>query len=97
MSFVFFLRRTLLEKDIALPVNKSEAFAAVAVVHLNAFFAEIRRLFLVEDLLETAKFAVLLYVLTYIGSWFNGFSLAILGNSTVYLFLSHTCFSLFFK
>lgn len=69
-----------MEKDIALPVNKSEEVAAVAAVHLNAFVAEIRRLFLVEDFLDSAKFAVLLYVLTYIGAWFNGFSLAILGK-----------------
>lgn len=75
-----------MEKDIAFPVNKSEEVAAVAAVHLNAFVAEIRRLFLVEDFLDSAKFAVLLYVLTYIGAWFNGFSLAILGKLFTDLF-----------
>lgn len=60
--------------------EKVEQAATVSVAHVNAFLAEMRRLFLVEDFLDTAKFAVLLWVLTYLGSWFNGITLALLGN-----------------
>lgn len=68
-----------MEKDIALPKEKVEQAATVSVAHVNAAVAELRRLFLVEDFVETAKFAVLLWVLTYLGSWFNGITLAVLG------------------
>lgn len=79
-EFIFIFGRDLLEKDIVLPKEKVEQAAAVSVAHVNAFLAELRRLFLVEDFVDTAKFAVLLYVLTYLGSWFNGITLAVLGK-----------------
>lgn len=69
-----------MEKDIVLPKEQVEQAATVSVAHVNAFLAELRRLFLVEDFLDTAKFAVLLWVLTYLGSWFNGITLAVIGE-----------------
>merc|ERR1712098_538455 len=38
---------------------------------LNKFTTELRRLFLVEDMVDTIKFGLSLWLLTYIGSWFN--------------------------
>ncbi|KAH9642101.1 hypothetical protein HF086_007221 [Spodoptera exigua] len=37
------------------------------------------RLFLVEDLVDSLKFGVLLWCLTYVGACFNGITLIILG------------------
>uniref|UniRef100_A0A673LEF7 Reticulon n=1 Tax=Sinocyclocheilus rhinocerous TaxID=307959 RepID=A0A673LEF7_9TELE len=39
----------------------------------------LRRLFLVEDLVDSLKFAVLMWILTYVGALFNGLTLLILG------------------
>ena len=38
-----------------------------------------RRLFMVENMLDSIKFGLSLWVLTYIGSWFNAMTLLILG------------------
>jgi hypothetical protein len=67
-----------LEMDIALPQQKVEEFTKVAVAHVNAATTELRRLFLVDDLIDSIKFFVLLWCFTYVGSWFNGITLIIL-------------------
>lgn len=67
-----------LETDVALPQQKVEEVTKVAVAHLNAAVVELRRLFLVEDLVDSIKFAVLLWCFTYLGAWFNGITLIIL-------------------
>lgn len=54
--------------------------ADVAVAHANAAVSELRRLFLVEDFVDSLKFGVLLWCLTYVGSWFNGMTLIIIGK-----------------
>lgn len=69
-----------MEYELALPQEKVQQIANVGVVHINAFLAELRRLFLVEDLVDSIKFALLLWCLTYLGSWFNGMTLVILGK-----------------
>lgn len=81
---IFVSNREILEQDIALPKEKVEQAAVVSVAHVNAAVAELRRLFLVEDFLDTAKFGVLLWVLTYLGSWFNGITLAVIGMHFVF-------------
>ncbi|KAH8263572.1 hypothetical protein KR044_010809 [Drosophila immigrans] len=67
-----------LELDLTLSQEKVQHIAGVAVAHLNGFTAELRRLFLVEDLIDSIKFGVILWVFTYIGAWFNGMTLVIL-------------------
>lgn len=67
-----------LELDVALPQDKVKEISEVAVAHLNAGVSELRRLFLVEDLVDSIKFGVFLWVLTYLGSWFNGMTLVII-------------------
>ncbi|XP_023032573.1 reticulon-1 isoform X2 [Drosophila willistoni] len=67
-----------LELDLTLSQEKVQNIAGVAVAHLNGFTAELRRLFLVEDLIDSIKFGVILWVFTYIGAWFNGMTLVIL-------------------
>uniref|UniRef100_A0A1I8MNI2 Reticulon-like protein n=1 Tax=Musca domestica TaxID=7370 RepID=A0A1I8MNI2_MUSDO len=67
-----------LEFDLTLSQEKIQNIAGVAVAHINGFTAELRRLFLVEDLVDSIKFGVILWVMTYIGAWFNGMTLVIL-------------------
>ncbi|XP_068632856.1 reticulon-3 isoform X3 [Battus philenor] len=69
----------LLEKDISVPAERAQALAAAATAHFNAAAHELRRLFLVEDLVDSLKFGVLLWCLTYVGACFNGITLIILG------------------
>merc|ERR1712012_1316955 len=45
---------------------------------INKMTTELRRLFLVEDMVDTIKFGLSLWLLTYIGSWFNMLTLLIL-------------------
>lgn len=68
--------------DLALPAEKVHEVADVAVAHANAAVSELRRLFLVEDFVDSLKFGVLLWCLTYVGSWFNGMTLVIIGKFT---------------
>lgn len=72
--------RQYLDLDVSLPQDKVQEVCSVATAHLNAAIVELRRLFLVEDLVDSAKFGVLLWVLTYLGSWFNGMTLIIIGK-----------------
>ncbi|XP_023177248.2 reticulon-1 isoform X2 [Drosophila hydei] len=67
-----------LELDLTLSQEKVQHIAGVAVAHINGFTAELRRLFLVEDIIDSIKFGVILWVFTYIGAWFNGMTLVIL-------------------
>jgi hypothetical protein len=61
-----------------LPKEKVQDGAEVAIKHLECTAKELRRLFLVEDLVDSLKFAVMLWCFTYIGAWFNGLTLFIM-------------------
>lgn len=69
-----------MEIDISLPQDKVKETVEIAVAHLNAGISEFRRLFLVEDLVDSIKFGVALWALTYLGAWFNGMTLVIIGE-----------------
>lgn len=72
--------KEVLDVDLTVSQEKVQQLAGVAVTHVNAYVGELRRLFLVEDLVDSLKFALLLYLLTYIGAIFNGMTVVILGN-----------------
>merc|ERR1712212_945356 len=46
---------------------------------MATYVGELRRLVLVEDMIDSIKFGIFLWVMTYIGAWFNGLTLLILG------------------
>ncbi|KAL1505759.1 hypothetical protein ABEB36_005247 [Hypothenemus hampei] len=73
-----------LDFDVSISQEKSQELCRVVIAHLNAAITELRRLFLVEDLVDSIKFGVLLWVLTYIGSWFNGMTLVIIAWVTLF-------------
>ncbi|XP_064091850.1 reticulon-2-like isoform X2 [Macrobrachium nipponense] len=70
--------KTILEMDTDLPSEKVHEATDVIVSQINSTVSELKRLFLVEDLVDSVKFGCLLWCLTYLGSWFNGLTLVIL-------------------
>lgn len=70
--------KNILEKDTNLPSDKVHEATDVIVKQINSTVTELKRLFLVEDLVDSVKFGCLLWCLTYLGSWFNGLTLVIL-------------------
>jgi hypothetical protein len=87
--YAFVDTRDILDLDLTLPQDKVREVTDIAVAHVNAAALELRRLFLVEDLVDSIKFGVLLWCLTYLGSWFNGMTLIIIGMlAVVYLILA---------
>lgn len=67
-----------LEVDVSLSEDQIEAYSKKAVQKVNACTTTLRHLLLVEDIVDSIKFAVVLWLLTYVGAWFNGLTLIIL-------------------
>uniref|UniRef100_A0ABM5FDM1 Reticulon n=1 Tax=Pogona vitticeps TaxID=103695 RepID=A0ABM5FDM1_9SAUR len=70
--------RTYLDKDVAVSEELVQKYSNVVLGHFNSTVKELRRLFLVDDLVDSLKFAVLMWVFTYVGALFNGLTLLIL-------------------
>ncbi|ESO04360.1 hypothetical protein HELRODRAFT_79127, partial [Helobdella robusta] len=68
-----------LDLDIGLSEENVHRVTKSVVSHGVAFIAELRRLLLIEDIVDSIKFGLFLWVLTYIGAWFNGMTLIIIG------------------
>ncbi|XP_041959254.1 reticulon-4a isoform X1 [Alosa sapidissima] len=68
-----------LENDVSVPTDLVHKYSELGLRHVNTGIKELRRLFLVEDLVDSLKFAALLWILTYIGAFFNGLTLCIMG------------------
>jgi hypothetical protein len=73
-----------LDMDISLPDDKVHKAAEELMKSVVRAVNELRRLFLVEDMVDSLKFGLLLWVLTYIGAWFNGMTLIILALVAVF-------------
>lgn len=69
-----------LDQDVTLPADVIYKHSDMLLKQTNATINELKRLFLVEDLTDSLKLAVLLWVLTYVGSVFNGLTLLIIGE-----------------
>ncbi|XP_040285688.1 reticulon-4 isoform X6 [Bufo bufo] len=70
--------KAYLDSNVAVSEDLVQKYCNVALSHINCTIKELRRLFLVEDLVDSLKFAVLMWVFTYIGALFNGLTLLIL-------------------
>ncbi|KAM9364664.1 LOW QUALITY PROTEIN: reticulon-4b [Pholidichthys leucotaenia] len=68
-----------LDQEVALSQDLVHKYSDAVLDKLNKTIVELRRLFLVEDLVDSIKFAVLMWILTYVGALFNGLTLLILG------------------
>ncbi|XP_062376323.1 reticulon-1-like isoform X3 [Sardina pilchardus] len=73
-----------LDKEVALSEEMTHKYSDAALARINSIIIELRRLFLVEDLVDSLKFAVFMWILTYIGALFNGLTLLILGLIAVF-------------
>lgn len=116
--------RAYLEIEISLSQDQISKYADKILLYSNTCMKELRRLFLVQDLIDSLKvcltllslswntssvlvyenshtiifwikwlcvfqFAVLMWLLTYVGALFNGLTLLILGE-LFYVLLTHT-------
>ncbi|XP_075798634.1 reticulon-4 isoform X1 [Microtus pennsylvanicus] len=70
--------RAYLESEVAVSEELVQKYSNSALGHVNNTIKELRRLFLVDDLVDSLKFAVLMWVFTYVGALFNGLTLLIL-------------------
>ncbi|XP_028634063.1 reticulon-4 isoform X4 [Grammomys surdaster] len=70
--------RAYLESEVAVSEELVQKYSNSALGHVNSTVKELRRLFLVDDLVDSLKFAVLMWVFTYVGALFNGLTLLIL-------------------
>uniref|UniRef100_A0A671YJ23 Reticulon n=1 Tax=Sparus aurata TaxID=8175 RepID=A0A671YJ23_SPAAU len=77
-----------LDHEVALSEDMVHKYSDMVLAKLNKTIGELRRLFLVDDLVDSIKFAVLMWILTYVGALFNGLTLLILGEETAVLTLS---------
>merc|ERR1712223_1709946 len=64
--------------EVTLPTEKVESFVSSAAENVNNFALKTKSLILFENYIETLKFAILLYIITFIGAVFNTLSLLIL-------------------
>ncbi|XP_053575921.1 reticulon-3 [Bombina bombina] len=71
--------KDLLEKDITLSSEKLQQKVNSSLAHVNRALKQLVRLFLVEDLVDSLKLALLMWLMTYVGAVFNGITLLILG------------------
>ncbi|XP_075935074.1 reticulon-1-A-like isoform X1 [Anarhichas minor] len=67
-----------LDQEVALSEEMVHKYSDLALAKLNKTICELRHLFLVEDLVDSIKFAGLMWILTYVGSLFNGLTILIL-------------------
>ncbi|VDP52906.1 unnamed protein product [Schistosoma margrebowiei] len=70
--------REYLEREITVPQDKAEKVSRRLTEVLNKGLTRTREIFLLTDPAASVKFAVLLYLLTYIGAQFNFLTLCVL-------------------
>merc|ERR1712241_1363814 len=68
-----------LEMDLTISPEKAQEYAEIISSYMATYVGELRRLVLVEDMIDSIKFGIFLWVMTYVGAWFNGLTLLILG------------------
>ncbi|XP_053476166.1 reticulon-1a isoform X1 [Ictalurus furcatus] len=76
--------KAYLEKEISLSPEQISKYVEKVQLYVNYTLKELRRLFLVQDLVDTLKFAVLMWLLTYVGALFNGLTLLLLAVVCVF-------------
>jgi hypothetical protein len=70
--------------EVTIPSDKVSELSNGLADKLNCCLPELRRLFLVDNMVDTIKFGLSLWCLTYIGSWFNAMTLVILAWVTAF-------------
>jgi len=70
--------KCLLDMDISLKEDKLKPVIQALLNNVNATMSELRRLFFIEDIVDSIKFGLMLWVCTYLGCLLNGMTLIIL-------------------
>jgi len=70
--------KCVLDMDLALKEDKLKSVIQALLANLNKTVSELRRLFFIEDMVDSIKFGLLLWVSTYLGCCLNGITLVIL-------------------
>nr|XP_003224768.3 PREDICTED: reticulon-1 isoform X1 [Anolis carolinensis] len=70
--------KSYLEMEMSLSQEQIQKYTDCLQSYMNCTVKELRRLFLVQDLVDSLKFAVLMWLLTYVGALFNGLTLLIM-------------------
>ncbi|ELK27270.1 Reticulon-1 [Myotis davidii] len=74
----FRIYKAYLELEITLSQEQIQKYTDCLQFYVNNTLKELRRLFLVQDLVDSLKFAVLMWLLTYVGALFNGLTLLLM-------------------
>merc|ERR1712018_428896 len=67
--------KQFLDVDVTLPADKVSSLANAFFAKLNNVLLKLKSLLLVENAVESVKFAVAMYLLTYVGAILNGLTL----------------------
>merc|ERR1711962_1343169 len=70
--------KQFLEVDVTLPADKVSSMSDCFFSKLNAILLKLKSILLVENTVESVKFAVLMYLLTCIGAMMNGLTIVTL-------------------
>ncbi|XP_077179746.1 reticulon-3 isoform X1 [Paroedura picta] len=76
--------KAYLDLDISLSSETFHNYMSSAMVYVNHALKLVTRLFLVEDLVDSLKLAVVMWLMTYVGAIFNGITLLILAELLVF-------------
>ncbi|KAM4565145.1 reticulon-3 isoform 1-T1 [Fundulus diaphanus] len=72
--------KALIEKDVSIPPETFRKHVDTSLAHINRALKQMSHLFLVEDLVDSLKLAVVMWLLTYVGAVFNGITILILAD-----------------
>ncbi|KAL4631092.1 reticulon-3 isoform X3 [Arapaima gigas] len=76
--------RAFMEEDISVPPETFRKHVDMCLSYINQALRYLSRLFLVEDLVDSLKLAVAMWLLTYVGAVFNGITILILVDVLVF-------------
>ncbi|XP_038158449.1 reticulon-3 isoform X3 [Cyprinodon tularosa] len=72
--------KALIEKDVSIPPETFRKHVDTSLTHINRALKQMSHLFLVEDLVDSLKLAVVMWLMTYVGAVFNGITILILAD-----------------
>ncbi|KAJ3585141.1 hypothetical protein NHX12_013863 [Muraenolepis orangiensis] len=72
--------KCMMEKDVSIPPETFRKYVDASLAYINCALKQMSRLFLVEDLVDSLKLAVGMWLLTYVGAVFNGITILILAD-----------------
>ncbi|XP_077400164.1 reticulon-3 isoform X2 [Vanacampus margaritifer] len=72
--------KSLIDKDVSLPPETFRKHVDTSLTYINRALKQMSRLFLVEDIVDSLKLAVVMWLLTYVGAVFNGITILILAD-----------------